>query len=155
MKVKRKIIIFLLILTSSLLIYLNIKNNAKTTIYFLNTKSKELTIGNVLTLSFICGISISSIFYTIYDFKYEKINKEIDKNLNNNIDEYYSNTTYLEDESSEERPPERDLRDSQPTISVNYRVLNQNQSVRKEQRNIVNQEIDEESDEWGVSKDDW
>jgi len=155
MKVKRKMIIFLLILTSSLLIYINIKNNAKTTIYFLNTQSKELTIGNLLTLSFIAGISISSIFYSIYDYKYEKINKEIDNNSNNNIDEYDSNTIYFENESSEERPPERDLRESQPTISVNYRVLNQNQSGLKEQRNITNQEIDEESDEWGVSKDDW
>ena len=155
MKVKRKMIIFLLILTSSLLIYINIKNNTKTTIYFLNTQSKELTIGNLLTLSFIAGISISSIFYSIYDYKYEKINKEIYNNSNNNIDEYDSNTTYFENENSEERPPERDLRESQPTISVNYRVLNQNQSGLKGQRNIANQEIDEESDEWGVSKDDW
>ena len=29
-------------------------------------------------------------------------------------------------ESINERPPERDIRDSQPTISVNYRVIKKN-----------------------------
>ena len=29
-------------------------------------------------------------------------------------------------ESINDRPPERDIRDSQPTISVNYRVIKQN-----------------------------
>ena len=29
-------------------------------------------------------------------------------------------------ESIKDRPPERDIRDSQPTISVNYRVIKQN-----------------------------
>ena len=34
---------------------------------------------------------------------------------------------YIEiNESTNDRPPERDIRDSQPTISVNYRVIKQN-----------------------------
>ena len=59
-----------------------------------------------------------------------------------------------DNDESFESPPERDLRDTQPTISVNYRVIkvngeNQIKDINQEQRNPQYQ------DDWGNSDSEW
>ena len=52
-----------------------------------------------------------------------------------------------------EMPPQRDIRETQPTISVNYRVVkNMNDNDLKKERNYSN--LDNE-DDWDNADNDW
>ena len=52
-----------------------------------------------------------------------------------------------------EMPPQRDIRETQPTISVNYRVVkNMNDSnLKKDQSNLNENNIDD----WDNADNDW
>ena len=50
-------------------------------------------------------------------------------------------------------PPQRDIRDAQPTISVNYRVVkNMNENNLKKDQSYSNQDI---KDDWDNADNDW
>ena len=52
-----------------------------------------------------------------------------------------------------EMPPQRDIRETQPTISVNYRVVkNMNDNNLKKDLNYSNQDI---KDDWDNADNDW
>ena len=56
-------------------------------------------------------------------------------------------------ESNIEMPPQRDIRDTQPTISVNYRVVkNMNDNNFKKDQTYPNQDI---KDDWDNADNDW
>ena len=56
-------------------------------------------------------------------------------------------------ESKMEMPPQRDIRDTQPTISVNYRVVkNMNDNNFKKDQSYSNQDI---KDDWDNADNDW
>ena len=130
MKLKKNLIILIFLLTTITLTIINLKNTSKTYLYFLNFKTEKLTLGSFITLSFLAGFTTTFTFSyltsskneykTFYDEK-KDINSET---LQGNFTE--KNTKI--NESINERPPERDIRDSQPTISVNYRVIKKNNS---------------------------
>ena len=51
-------------------------------------------------------------------------------------------------------PPQRDIRDSQPTISVNYRVVrNTEENTSKKDKNISNST--DIKDDWDNDDNDW
>ena len=128
MKLKKNLIILIFLLTTIILSIINLKNTSKTYLYFLNFKTEKLTLGNFITLSFLTG------FTTTFTFSYLTSSKQENKIINDERKDINSETlqgNYIENnteikESSNDRPPERDIRDSQPTISVNYRVIKQN-----------------------------
>ena len=128
MKLKKNLIILIFLLTTITLSIINLKNTSKTYLYFLNFKTEKLTLGGFVTLSFLAG------FTTTFTFSYLTSSKNENKKFNEERKDINSETlheTYTEknteiNESIKGRPPERDIRDSQPTISVNYRVLKQN-----------------------------
>ena len=55
-------------------------------------------------------------------------------------------------ESTNHRPPERDIRESQPTISVNYRVIKQNNS---EVNDIDEGYRNNKYDDWEEIESNW
>jgi len=56
-------------------------------------------------------------------------------------------------ESNVEMPPQRDIRETQPTISVNYRVVkNMDDNNLKKDRNYSNQD---NKDDWDNADNDW
>jgi len=56
-------------------------------------------------------------------------------------------------ESNVEMPPQRDIRETQPTISVNYRVVkNMNDNNLKKDQSYSNQDI---KDDWDNTDNDW
>ena len=56
-------------------------------------------------------------------------------------------------ESNVDIPPQRDIRETQPTISVNYRVVkNINDNNLKKDRNYSNPDND---DDWDNGDNDW
>ena len=128
MKIKKNFIILIFLLTTISLSILNYKNTSKTYLYFLNFKTEKLTLGSLITLSFLAGFTTSFTFSYLRSSNNE--NKMFkDENININPEtlqgDFIKNNTKL-DESIKDRPPERDIRESQPTISVNYRVIKQN-----------------------------
>ena len=58
-------------------------------------------------------------------------------------------------ESINDRPPERDIRDSQPTISVNYRVIKQNNTeVNDNDKGHIDNKY-KNYDEWEEIESTW
>ena len=75
-----------------------------------------------------------------------------------NSEDFKANFTEKNTEINEfisDRPPERDIRDSQPTISVNYRVIKKNNT---EVNDIDEGYMDnryQNYDDWGEIESNW
>ena len=141
----------LLLLTLFLIIifqtFLYLNNNQKTSFRYFKWTVQEVSIGKLISISFFSGLFISTLLNTsITSFK---------KNTLENIEENYETLNNNEDmKSNIEMPPERDIRDAQPTISVNYRVIrNTEKNNFKSDRNFSNS-IDD-NDDWNSNDNDW
>ena len=149
-KKKRLIISILLIVSIQILLVLN--NRQKTSLRYFIWNIQNISIGRLICISFISGLLMSSILNKTLDKNFNTFseNKENDKLTNEN--EYTINRE--DNNESQEIPPERDLRDTQPTISVNYRVIknnDQNESNERDQRSNNPQS----QDDWDNNNSDW
>ena len=138
------LILFLIIIFQTFL-YLN--NNQKTSFRYFKWTVQEVSIGKLISISFFSGLFISTLLNTsITSFK---------KNNLENIEENYETLNNNEDmKSNIEMPPERDIRDAQPTISVNYRVIrNTEKNNIKSDKNFSNSFDD--NDDWNSNDNDW
>ena len=115
------LVIFLIISIQSLLL---INNRQKTSFRYFIWNIQDVSIGRLICISFASGLLISSI-----------LNKTLHKNIRTNpiieSDEKKSDeNNFSRNREINNEPyeitPERDLRDTQPTISVNYRVIKNN-----------------------------
>ena len=157
MKLKKNLIIIIFLLTTITLSIINLKNRSKTYLYFLNYKTEKLTLGSFITLSFLAGFTTTFTFSYLTSSKNENkmfidekrvINSE---NLNGNFTE--KNTEI--NESINDRPPERDIRESQPTISVNYRVIKQNNTeVNDNDKGYIDNKY-KNYDDWEEIESNW
>tara|TARA_Y100001968_G_scaffold134045_1_gene122304 strand:+ start:445 stop:918 length:474 start_codon:yes stop_codon:yes gene_type:complete len=128
MKLKNNLIIYFFLFTTITLSIINLKNTSKTYLYFLNFKTEKLTLGSFITLSFLAGFTTTLTFSYITSSKNQNIMFN-DERKDINSEELQGNFRQKNteiNESIKDRPPERDIRDSQPTISVNYRVIKKN-----------------------------
>ena len=149
-KKKGKILSIFLII--SILIILLINNRTKTSFRYFIWDIEEVSIGRLISISFISGLLMSSILTKTLDNNvrtYSK-NKEDDKIHNDN--DYSINSD--ENNGSFEMPPERDLRDTQPTISVNYRVIKDNSENEFKDKKIRDQKK-QYQDDWNDNEADW
>ena len=130
MKLKKNLIILIFLFTTITLSIINLKNTSKTYLYFLNFKTEKLTLGSFITLSFLAGFTSTFTFSYLTSSKNEnKIFNDEGRDINSETLQGNSTEKNTEiNESINDRPPERDIRDSQPTISVNYRVIKQNKT---------------------------
>ena len=122
-------------------------NNQKTSFRYFKWTINEISIGKLISISFFSGLFISTLLNTsITSFK---------KNTPENIEENYETLNSNEDmKSNIEMPPERDIRDAQPTISVNYRVIrNTEKNNFKSNQNYANSFDD--NDDWNSNDNDW
>ena len=110
--------IFLIIIVQILLL---INNRQKATFRYLIWNIQDVSIGRLIIFSFVSGLLMSSL-----------LNKTVINNIpTNHVFDKKDETTHNDDDSIErddinepnDITPERDLRDPQPTISVNYRVI--------------------------------
>ena len=136
--------IFLIVIFQTLL-YTN--NNQKTSFRYFKWIVQEVSIGKLISISFFSGLFISTLF-----------NNTISSNKKNsfeNVEENFSPHNLEEDiESNFEIPPQRDIRDAQPTISVNYRVVkNMEDNNFKKEKNYSNNPSNE--DDWNNDDNDW
>ena len=142
---KNFLLLTLFIIIIQTLLYTN--NNQKTSFKYFKWTIQEVSIGKLISISFFSGLFMSTILNTtITSFK---------KNNFENIEENYEPENNEEKiKSNIEMPPQRDIRDTQPTISVNYRVVkNTEENNLKRDQNYSNS-LDNR-DDWNNDDNDW
>ena len=153
MNINKKLIAFYIFFLIFILSILNLKNPEKTKFYLFTSKTEEISLGNLITITFISGFSFSSVLNLISknDSKESLENnftnyEEIDKSDNNNFSQEFNSN----------RPPERDVRESQPTISVNYRFVDQdNNSYRSQETAKTINNSNNEDNDWVNFDNEW
>ena len=93
-----------------------------------------MSIGKLISISFFSGLFVSTLLNkTITSTSFRK------KTFENVEDDFVSENDKEDMESNVEMPPQRDIRETQPTISVNYRVVkNGDENNFKKYRNYSN-----------------
>tara|TARA_Y100001978_G_C23633215_1_gene404489 strand:+ start:613 stop:1086 length:474 start_codon:yes stop_codon:yes gene_type:complete len=157
MHLKKNFIFIYIVLISLLLTVINVKNTNKVNINFFTLQSNNYTLGKLITYSFGAGLTFNSLLILLI-FKEEKYNEvgfdkdETFKKSENLNEELNSNNNIIN-----KRPPERDIKDSQPTISVNYRVIENNinkPSNFTEKTDYINSK-ETEDDDWEEINYEW
>ena len=140
---------FLLIIIVQFLVFFNKTEKSSLKIFIWN--SQEIRLGELISASFLSGFFVSLVINNFIISKYENNSKK--REFENPVEnESYNDNK--NDISTSEIPPERDIRDPQPTISVNYRVVkNMNDDYSKKDRNYSNNSNNK--DDWDNSDDDW
>ena len=157
MKLKKNLIILIFLFTTITLSIINLKNTSKTYLYFLNFKTEKLTLGSFITLSFLAGFTSTFTFSYLTSSKNEnKIFNDEGRDINSETLQGNSTEKNTEiNESINDRPPERDIRDSQPTISVNYRVIKQNNTeVNDNDKGYIDNKY-KNYDDWEEIESNW
>ena len=146
LKKKYLLLTLFLIIIFQILLYTN--NNQKTSFRYFKWTLQEVSIGKLISVSFFSGLFISSLLVsTITSTSFRK------NNLENVEDDFISQDNDEVIETNVEMPPQRDIREAQPTISVNYRVVkNNNDSNSKKDRNYSNLD---NRDDWDNADNDW
>ncbi len=145
-KKKYLLLTFFLIIIFQILLYKN--NNQKTSFRYFKWTIQEVSIGKLVSISFFSGLFVSTLLNTTI------ISTSFRKKTSENVeDDFVFNNNEEEMEPNVEMPPQRDIRETQPTISVNYRVVkNMNDNNLKKEQSFSNQNIE---DDWDNADNDW
>ncbi len=145
---KKKYLLFSLFLIIIIQTLLYTNNNQKTSFRYFKWTLQEVSIGKLISISFFSGLVISTLFNTtISSTSFKK------KSFENIEDNFISQNNDEDMEPNVEVPPQRDIRETQPTISVNYRVIkNMNDNDLKKDRNYSNSD---NQDDWENPDNDW
>ena len=144
-KKKYLLLTFFLIIIFQILLYTN--NKERVSFRYFKWTVQEVSVGKLISISFFSGLFISVFLNTtITGYK---------KNTLENAEENYEPLNDEEDmKSNAEMPPQRDIRDSQPTISVNYRVVqNREENYSKNDQNFSNKP--DNKNDWINDDNDW
>ncbi len=149
MNIKKNLIGFFIFLSILSLWIINIKNTEKTKFYLFTSKTEQISLGNLITVAFISGFTFSSLLTLI-----SKNNSEesLEDNFIDDDDDEIETTdeNKFSPKVESNRPPERDVRESQPTISVKYRFVDQDNNSYESKNNINNEDND-----WLKYEDEW
>jgi len=145
-KKKYLLLTLFLIIIFQILLYTN--NNQKSSFRFFKWTLQEVSIGKLISISFFSGLFVSTLLNkTITSTSFRK------KTIENVEDDFVSTNNDEDMEPKVEMPPQRDIRETQPTISVNYRVVkNMNDNNLKKDQSYSNQDI---KDDWDNADNDW
>ena len=145
---KKKYLLLTLFLLIIIQILLYTNNNQKTSFRYFKWTLQEVSIGKLICISFFSGLFVSTLMNaTITTTSFRK------KTFENVEDDFVSNNNDEEMEPNVEMPPQRDIRETQPTISVNYRVVkNMNDNNLKKDLNYSNSD---NIDDWDTADNDW
>ena len=150
MNINKKLIVSFIFIFIFILSILNIKNPEKTKFYLFTSKTEEISLGNLITITFIAGFSFSSVLSLISKNNSQEL---LENNFTNYEEIDKSDENNFSQDLNSNPPPERDVRDSQPTISVNYRFVEQdnNSYISKKTTNNPNNE----DDDWVNYDNEW
>ncbi len=137
---------FLIIIIQTFLIT---NNNQKTSLRYFKWTLQEVSIGKLIGISFFSGLILSTLLNnTITSTSFRK------NTFENPEDNIASQNNEIDMGPNIEMPPQRDIRETQPTISVNYRVIkNIEEKNFKTDRNNSNSSNSE--DDWDNDENDW
>ena len=144
-KKKFLLLILFFIIVFQTLLYTN--NNQKTSFRFFEWTAQKVSIGKLISISFFSGLFVS----TLLNITTTITNKKSTKNIEDDY-EALNNDEYIN--SNVEMPPQRDIRDAQPTISVNYRVVKNTEenNLKRDQNYSIN---NDNEDDWVNNNNDW
>ena len=145
-KKKYLLLTLFFIIIFQILLYTN--NNQKTQFRYFKWTLQEVSIGKLISISFFSGLFISTLLNTTIN------STSFRKNSFENVENDSASKINEEDmEPSFDIPPQRDIRDTQPTISVNYRVVkNMNDNNLEKDQNYPNTDY---SEDWDNTYNDW
>ena len=145
-KKKYLLLTLFLIIIFQILLYTN--NNQKTSFRYFKWTFQDVSIGKLINISFFSGLFVSTLLNTtISSTSFRK------KTFENVEDDFVSYSNEEDMEPNFEMPPQRDIRETQPTISVNYRVVkNMNDNNLKKDQSYSNNDI---KDDWDNADNDW
>ena len=143
----KKIILLLTILVITLQILLYTNNRQKTLFRYFKWTAQDVSIGKLISISFFSGLFISTLLNTTNTFYKKNTYVNVEENIDplNNEEDIKPNI---------EMPPQRDVRDAQPTISVNYRVV-KNTEKNNFKRDQNYSDISNNRDDWDNDDNDW
>ena len=146
---KKKYLLLSLFLIIIFQILLFTNNNQKTSFRYFKWTLQEVSIGKLISISFFSGLFLSTLLNTtITNTSFRK------KSFENVEDDFVSRSNEEEMEPNVEMPPQRDIRETQPTISVYYRVVkNMDDNNLKKDRNYSNSP--DNKDDWDNGDNDW
>ena len=153
LKKKYLLLTLFLIIIFQILLYTN--NNQKTSFRYFKWNLQEVSIGKLISISFFSGLFASALLNTTINSMNTTITSTSfrKKTFENVEDDFVPNNNEEEMEPNVEMPPQRDIRETQPTISVNYRVVkNINDNDLKKDRNYSNPDNE---DDWDNADNDW
>ena len=153
MNIKNKLIAFFIFILIFTLSIFNVKNPEKIKFYLFTSEKEQISLGNLITLTFVSGFTLSSLLTLISK---TNLQASSDDNFINydEIEQSVENNTYQEFKS--DRPPERDVRESQPTISVNYRFVDQDDDLYSSKNNSKKtNNVNNEDNDWLNNDDSW
>ena len=145
---KKKYLLLSLFLIIIFQILLYTYNNQKTSFRYFKWTVQEVRIGKLISISFFSGLFVSTLLNTTITSTIFR------NNISENVEDDFVPQNNEEDvEPGVEMPPQRDVRETQPTISVNYRVVkNTNDNNFKKDRNYS--DLDNK-DDWDNSDNEW
>ena len=145
-KKKYLLLSLFLIIIFQILLYTN--NNQKTSFRYFKWTIQEVSIVKLISISFFSGLFVSTLLNTTITSTSSR------NNISENVEDDFVSQNNDEDMApSVEMPPQRDVRETQPTISVNYRVVkNMNDNNFKKDGNYS--DLDNK-DDWDNSDNDW
>ena len=149
---KKKVLIVIIFLIVSIQILLLVNNKQKTSFRYFIWNIQDVTIGRLIFISFFSGLIMSSILNkTLSDNIRTKAIFESDDTRIDDNDHSVKKEDYNE---QADLAPERDLREPQPTISVNYRVIKNNgeNELKDSNQSINNSQYD---DDWNNNGSEW
>ena len=145
-KKKYLLLTLFLIIIFQILLYTN--NTQKTSFRYFKWTLQEVSIGKLISISFFSGLFVGTLINTtITSTSFRK------KTFETVEDDFVSHNNEEDMEPNGEMPPQRDIRETQPTISVNYRVVkNMNDNNLNENQSYSNQDF---KDDWDNADNDW
>ena len=147
---KKKYLLFSLFLIIIIQTLLYTNNNQKTSFRYFKWTLQEVSIGKLISISFFSGLFLSTLLNTTI------ASNTFRKKTFENVEDDFGSQYYDKEEDLEqnvEMPPQRDIRETQPTISVNYRVVkNMNDNNFKKDLNYSNPD---NMDDWDNADNDW
>ena len=149
---KIKNLIFIIFIIVSIQILLLINNRQKTSFRYFIWNIQDVTIGRLIIISFVSGLFMSSLLNQSLSNKTS--NKTMLESDNTTTDDNDYSVKREDNDELFDLAPERDLREPQPTISVNYRVIKNNGEDELKDRNqkINNSQYD---DDWNNNESEW
>ena len=150
MNINKKLIAFYIFFSIFILSILNLKNPEKTKFYLFTSKTEEISLGNLITMTFIAGFSFGSALSLISKNNSQEL---LENNFTNYEEIDKSDENNFSQDLNSNPPPERDVRDSQPTISVNYRFVDQDNNSYSSKKTTDNP--NNEDNDWVNYDNEW